>query len=189
MKTRTFIAIEASAEICSRAKDLIDLLAPHTNNVRWVQEATLHYTLCFLGDITDQDIVDVCRRVETVADRTEPFGLQASGLGAFPSADRPRTLWIGAGAGCDALGSFQNEIDKALNDLGFRGENRRYVPHLTIGKTNRTARDAAELAPKLAELATYDAGVMAVSEAVVFASELTPNGPEYHALARCPLRG
>lgn len=188
-KTRTFIAIEVAPEVQARAADLVELLAPHTRNIRWVHEGTLHFTLSFLGDITDQDIVDVCTRVATVADHTEAFGLQAAGAGAFPSIERPRTLWIGAGAGRDALCQLQADLESALDDLGFRGERRRYVPHITIGKTTRTARAAAELTPLLEELSGFDAGIMPVTEITVFASELHREGPEYHVLARRPLLG
>ncbi|MEM8865002.1 MAG: RNA 2',3'-cyclic phosphodiesterase [Planctomycetota bacterium] len=189
MKTRTFIAIEASHEIRSGAQTLADQLSPHTKNIRWVVEGALHYTLEFLGDITDQEIVDVCTRVGRVASSTPPFALQALGAYAFPSIDRPRTLWIGAGRGQEDLIALQSEVEESLSDLGFRGENRRYVPHLTIGKTARAGGAAAELTPLLAELAQFDAGEMAVTEVTVFASKLLREGPEYHVLARCPLEG
>lgn len=188
-KTRTFIAVAVSPEIQSGANELTDALAPHTDSVRWIADRTLHYTLQFLGDISDQEIADVCLRVGRVADATTPFLLQAVGAGAFPSTDRPRTLWIGAGQGAEQMASLQADMEEALNDLGFRGERRRYVPHLTIGKADRARSAATELSPALIEHRDFDAGSMVVEEVTVFASELSREGPEYHALARCPLRG
>lgn len=188
MKTRTFIAIEASPEIRSRAVDLTTRLAASCRDYRWVVEENLHFTLQFLGDITDQDIVDVCSRVSAVAEEFEPFEIAARGIGAFPSLDRPKTLWVGVGEGEERLVELHAGLDRELADLGFRGENRRFVPHLTIGKQNRTARPSAALANELSSYAEFEAGKMLVDAITVFASQLRPDGPEYHVLARSTLQ-
>ncbi|MEM6797926.1 MAG: RNA 2',3'-cyclic phosphodiesterase [Planctomycetota bacterium] len=188
-KTRTFVAVEASQEVRQGADRLTGLLAPNTKAVRWVAGGTLHYTLHFLGDITDQEVFDVCSRTQRVAEATAPFSLRSVGAGAFPSTNRPRTLWIGVGRGGDELRALHAATESALDDLGFRGENRRYVPHLTIGKTIRAGSVAAELSPLIEANTHFDAGGTVVDRITVFASELHADGPAYHALARCPLSG
>jgi 2'-5' RNA ligase len=70
--------------------------------------------------------------------------------------------------------------------LGFRGENRAFVPHLTLGRVNRG--DAGRmLAERLEKLSDFDGGVMGVDAVTVFASELGRDGPTYHVLANAPL--
>lgn len=186
-KTRTFIAIDASAEVKHGAAQLAARLRPLAEDYRWVPDENLHYTLQFLGDLTDQEVADVCRLVGRVCERLEPFTLTARGAGAFPSVQRPHTLWIGARQGGEELIDIVEALEAELQGLGFRGENRRYVPHLTIGKAGRSRGAAAELTALLEELSDYEAGRMSVGEVVVYASELLPGGPEYHVLARCPL--
>ena len=188
-KTRTFVAIDASPDVREHAQSLAKQLKPHAGDLRWVAPEGLHYTLAFLGDLTDQEVAEVCSQVGQVAAHAVPFALQAAGVGAFPDLDRPRTLWIGAGQGEAQLIALQEKLERTLADLGYRGENRRYVPHLTIGKSGRSAGDLKQLKSKLQELADYDAGTMEVAELTVFASELLREGPEYHVLARCPLQG
>ncbi len=187
-KTRTFIAVEASAELRAAAHALIAQLQPRVPDVRWTPEENLHYTLAFLGDITDQEIVEVCSRVSRVAEQAEPFLLKGTGVGAFPTLQRPRTLWIGAGEGGDALCKLQSQVEAAIADLGFRGENRRYMPHLTIGKLGRHARAASpELADELSRLTAFEGGATLVDAVTIFSSDLQREGPEYHVLASCPL--
>ena len=186
-KTRTFIAVEASDDVRDRARLAIQRLRGATDNVKWVLPENLHWTLQFLGDIDDATMADVCRRVAaTVIDRP-PFLLAGLGVGAFPKIQRPRTLWLGAAEGGDALCQLQAAIQRSLDDLGFRGERRRFVPHLTLGRVGRGSQGGSVLAERLAKLANFEGGAMTVDEVTVFASELQREGPTYQVLSRAPL--
>ena len=63
----------------------------------------------------------------------------------------------GVGAGRDEMIALQGSIEKSLEPLGFRGEARRYTPHLTIGRPGR-GEPPRELATELAALADFDGG-------------------------------
>jgi 2'-5' RNA ligase len=73
-----------------------------------------------------------------------------------------------------------------LNKLGYRAEQRRFVPHITLGRAGRDARPRS-LVRELAGLAEFDGGIMLVDEVTVYASKLGPEGPTYDVLARAPL--
>jgi RNA 2',3'-cyclic 3'-phosphodiesterase len=186
-RTRTFIAIEAVDEVHVRALSAIDQLSEASSNVKWLEADKLHWTLHFLGDISDEDIAHVCRLVGRVATRHEPFLLTARGVGAFPKPERPRTLWLGAGKGSEPLCRLQADLEKGLAKLGFRGENRRYVPHLTLGRVQRGREGGPELAEALAELAEFDGAAMEVAEVTVYASVLEREGAIYHVLSHSEL--
>ena len=185
--TRTFIAVDAVDEVHVRALAAIDRLREISNNVTWVTPDKLHWTLHFLGDITDEDVAHVCRLVGKVATRHEPFLITALGVGAFPKPERPRTLWLGASEGSEPLCRLQAELEEGLAKLGFRGENRRYVPHLTLGRVGRDREGGPQLAERLAQLAEFDGGVMEVDELTVYASVLDRAGTTYHVLSRAAL--
>lgn len=190
MKTRTFVALAVNNEIRAGAALAVDRLQAVAPSFRWVAEENLHYTLHFLGDLTDTEVVETCDAVAAAAAEVAPFQLFAQGVGAFPSIDRPRTLWIGAGQGGESVARLHALLDQSFADLGFRGENRPYVPHLTIGKLPRQSRaPAGSLQDELSTLQDLDAGQMQVEEVTVFASQLRREGPEYHVLARTPLVG
>jgi 2'-5' RNA ligase len=186
MTTRTFIAVSASPEIRRAAGKLADLLRPTAGDVKWVATENLHWTLQFLGDVEELEIPAVCNAVSTAIESLESFDLAARGAGAFPAADRPRTLWLGAGAGAQAMVALHAAIQKKLDRLGYRGEHRRYVPHITLGRAGRNAPPRS-LVRELAGLAEFDGGSMLVDEVTVYASRLGPGGPTYEVLARALL--
>ena len=212
MKHRTFIAVAAAPEIRQAAQKLMNLLRPAAEGVKWVAPENLHWTLQFLGDVDELDTPEVCRAVSKAADELEPFTLEARGAGAFPSPDRPRTLWIGAGEGEREMVALQKAIQRRLAKRGYRGEQRRYVPHLTIGRARHAVRGSGDvvrgsgdvvrgspdpaqaddqrspsLSAELAEIADYNAGTMLVEEVTVYASRLGREGSTYEVLARAPL--
>jgi 2'-5' RNA ligase len=183
---RTFIAVAASPDIRRAAQKLADQLRPAAGDVKWVAPENLHWTLQFLGDVGDLEIPAVCSAVSTAVAELESFDLEARGAGAFPAADRPRTLWLGAGAGGQAMVALHAAIQKKLDRLGYRGEHRRYVPHITLGRAGRKG-PPRPLVRELAALAEFDGGSMLVDEVTVYASRLGPEGPAYDPLAHAPL--
>jgi 2'-5' RNA ligase len=186
MPTRAFIAVAASPDIRRAALKLADQLRHAAGEVKWVAPENLHWTLQFLGDVEQLEIPAVCTAVSTAVAELESFDLEARGAGAFPAADRPRTLWLGAGAGAQAMVALHGAIQKKLDRLGYRGERRRYVPHITLGRAGRKG-PPRPLIRELAALAEYDGGSMLVDEVTVYASRLGPEGPTYEVLARAPL--
>jgi 2'-5' RNA ligase len=183
---RTFIAVAATPEIRAAARKLADALAPAAGDVKWVAPENMHWTLQFLGEIDTLEVPAICNAVSTAAAEIEAFDLQVRGAGAFPSPDRPRTLWLGAGAGAQAMVALHAAIQKKLDRLGYRGEHRRFVPHITLGRAGRNAPPRS-LIRELANLAEFDAGSMLVDEVTVYSSALGPDGPTYDALAHAPL--
>jgi 2'-5' RNA ligase len=186
MPIRTFIAVAASSEVRQGAQRLIEMLRPSAGDVKWVDADNLHWTLQFLGDVDKRDLPEVCAAVAAAVAELEPFEIETRGAGAFPSADRPRVLWIGARQGDRQMSVLHAAIERRLKKRGYRGEERRFVPHITLGRARGKARPRA-LTTELAALADYDAGTMLVDEVTVYASELGREVPEYRVLARAPL--
>ena len=189
---RTFIAIEASADIREQALALIQQLREATDSVRWVVAKNLHWTLQFLGQVDELAIPEVCRCVARAARHTPSFALVARGVGAFPSRQRPRTLWLGTDPDSTVQDSqqmtiLQSDIETALATQGYRGEARRFHPHLTLGRVGRGRVSHTELIASLTAHATFDAGTMDVDEVVIVGSQLASDGPVYHPMGRAPL--
>ncbi len=187
-KTRTFIAVEAVDGVHAQAQAAIERLRPLAVNVKWVEPENLHWTLQFLGDLRDEELAEVCRRVGKVVTNFEPFSLTGAGVGAFPKPERPRVLWLGANEGSDKFCHLQSAIEQNLSVMGFRGENRQFVPHLTLGRVG-PADDHAPLCDALGLLTDFGGGQMFVDEVVVFESEPQRSGPKYVPLAHLKLGG
>ena len=186
---RTFIAVELAPRVATRAGELIDKLRVAAAQVNWVKTQHMHLTLKFLGDVPDTETPDICRVVADVARQIEPFEITCRGAGAYPTADHPRTLWIGIEDGAEELCALQAALESALKDeLGFPKEARRFQPHLTIGRVKHEPPSArGELAALLAKQANFDADLTVIDEVVVFASYLARSGPSYEALGRAEL--
>jgi 2'-5' RNA ligase len=190
-RIRTFVAVELAPSVKARAGELIGKLRAASAQITWVQPAQMHLTLKFLGDVPDTDTPDICRVVEKVAAGFEPFEVICRGLGAFPSADHPRTLWIGITDGAVALCDLQAAIDDALKrELGFAREPRKFQPHLTIGRVKHEPPEArGELSTLIEQYAQFDADLAVVDEVVTFASFLGRSGATHEALGRAELNG
>jgi 2'-5' RNA ligase len=186
MKIRAFVAIAIPDNIRRRAMDVAARLSAVAPEVKWVEPQSLHWTLNFLGNVEQRETGDIAAAIAEGAQEFEPFELAIHGAGAFPSPDRPRTLWLGVGEGRESIIALQAGIEKSLEPLGFRGEARSYTPHLTIGRPGRGEPSRA-LAEELAALADFDGGKMFVDEVVLYSSELTREGPVYEPLAFTPL--
>ena len=72
--------------------------------------------------------------------------------------------------------ALQASIEKSLEPLGFRGEARRYTPHLTIGRPGR-GEPPRELAIELAALADFNGGTMLVDEVTDLLQRAHPRRP------------
>ena len=187
-RQRTFLAVEIAGPARLAAIELQRRLdAAAGPGIKWVDAANLHVTLLFLGDIDGRELVAVCQVVAAGAARVEPFGLRLTGVGAFPNSRRPKTVFAGVTDGATELATLYATLSPPLAELGVtRQEDRAYTPHLTLGRVSSEA-DGEKLAAELPRHATWTGGQTAVSEVVVFTSELARSGPQYTAVARAPL--
>jgi RNA 2',3'-cyclic 3'-phosphodiesterase len=186
---RTFIAVEISEPIRQQAAEMFAALSGTSANVKWVEPHNLHLTMKFLGDVHQRDIAAVCRAVAKGASEVAPFELEVRGAGAFPTAARPRTVWLGGGAGSEQMVVLHDRVEAALAELGYRREHRRFQTHLTVGRVRGVGPGIAELGTLLQQHADFLAGSMTVTKLSVFSSNLTPSGPVYDLLGTAPLGG
>jgi 2'-5' RNA ligase len=184
---RTFLAVEIDNAARGRAVELIRALAAAGADAKWVDAQNLHYTLKFLDEVPLTEIPQICEAAGRAAATVAPFELEVRGAGAFPSAGRPKTVWLGAGRGQEQMIALHGALEKVLKKLGFRQDHRRFTPHLTLGRVRSGGPAVAALGELLRQQADFSAGCCQAREVVVFSSQLTPEGPVYDALARAKL--
>lgn len=186
---RAFVAVEIPPEIRERAARLIARLRAAPVKATWVSPQTLHWTLKFLGDVPLVDMPEICQAVSAAVEPLAAFDIEARGAGAFPTPERPRTVWIGAGEGNDAMVALHDAVETELAKVGFRREGRRFRPHLTIGRIRQAGAGMRDLARLLQENADFDGGLSTVFEVAIISSQLTKEGPIYEPLGFAELRG
>jgi 2'-5' RNA ligase len=187
-RIRTFVAVDLSADVQRRAGQLIQRLGHDAEGCKWVDPQNLHLTLAFLGEVDETEIPAVCRSVAAAAGSFRSVEIEARGIGAFPDARRPHTIWMGIGAGRDELIDLQDQVARVLERLGFPRERRRFQPHVTLGRQRRGLASAA-LVEKLAQWQDIELGTCLIDEVVTYSSRLDRRGPTYAVLARAHLQG
>ncbi|HTQ39349.1 MAG TPA: RNA 2',3'-cyclic phosphodiesterase [Pirellulales bacterium] len=187
---RVFTAVEISPEIRSAALRLIERLRVASAKVTWTKAANLHYTLKFLGDVPMEKTAAICQAVKAAAEPFTPFDIVSAGVGAFPSAGHPRTLWLGVTDGAEQMELLFQAQERLLEPLGFPREHRRFTAHLTLGRVRDSSPAALhQLTELLRKHAEFDAGAMTVDSVTVFSSTLGRDGPTYEVLSRATLNG
>ena len=187
-RVRTFIAVGLDPGVRDRAVALQEALAATGAEVKWVEPENLHVTLLFLGEVDDRALVDVCRVVAEGSGRLAPFPMSVQGAGCFGNPRRPRTLWVGVGAGTQELVALHDALEPPLLELGcYRREERQYTPHVTLGRV-KADFPTDTLAQAVARQTSWKGGEVEVREVLVMSSELRTAGPVYAVLSRARLR-
>ena len=186
-RIRTFLAVDPGAKIRDRLLAVQESLAHETSDVKWVEEANLHITLIFLGEVNDRDLAAICRATQkAVADRSA-FALEIAGIGCFPNPRRPRVVWAGVGEGAGELTALHAALEPPLFALGcYRREDRPFTPHLTLGRT-KSDQPGEQLAAALPKFEKWHGGETTLREVQVMSSEMSSKGPVYSVLARAKL--
>jgi 2'-5' RNA ligase len=131
---RAFIGIDFDNKTKNEIYQLQQRLKRYAIKGRWKHINNFHLTLKFLDEINttqQEQLDDVMKKVCTTR---QSFSLTVTGLGTFDGKDSVRVLWLGLGGDTGHLHSLHEEIDKALAQIGFPWEKRRFRPHVTIGQ-------------------------------------------------------
>jgi len=164
----------------------VDRLRSVAPAVGWIRAENLHMTLKFLGHIPSETLARVeAGLAEAVADQG-PLTVAFVGLGAFPSAERPRVIWAGVAEGSDALVTLQSRVEAALAEKEIPREERPFHPHLTLARV-REPRQARPLLSALMAREKVLFGHQAVSAIHLMSSDLHPQGARYTPLKAFPL--
>jgi RNA 2',3'-cyclic 3'-phosphodiesterase len=148
-----------------------------------------HLTLRFLGDIANERVGAIEQVLAPVGARVAPFDLTLEGVGAFPSAERPRVVWVGATAGAAELVRLAGRVREALAaEVAVPGEEA-FVPHLTLFRV-RSAFDRRRAEELLrGEVPAPPPRHVRVAEFVLKESVLTRLGATHRTVATFPLVG
>ena len=185
---RCFVALLLPDELREAVWDHFTREGRRIPGVRWVAAENLHLTLQFLGEVDPGRLPGVRKALDAAVIGHEAFRLGLRGAGAFPSPERPRVIWVGAGGGGAAAVSLAASVAAALASLGFTPDGRPFVPHLTVGRVGDPPRDRGPLRRLLEAVRDRDWGGHLIPAAHLMRSELFPAGPIYSILheARLP---
>ena len=176
---RCFLAIELNEETT-------DKLAAATTELRELGidaafPKEFHITLCFFGEITEQQAADKIQKLQDL--QVPTFPLKITGVGFFPNENFVRTIWAGGSDGSAQLIQLQKTVAEKLaykNDF-------RFTPHATLARV-KTPRNKEKLKPWAEQNKNREFGTTTIDKIAFKKSTLTPEGPQYETLAEIPLK-
>ncbi len=183
---RTFIAIKLPEDVLRGVAVVQDRLRRSGVEAGWVRPESIHLTLKFLGEVEEARQGEIFDALRKAAAGVSPFTIAVAGAGAFPGSRNARVLWLGITGDLAPLAALQETIEEAMEGLGFRREDRKFTPHLTLARI-RQGRPPSGLQKALDEIKDTGLPAFEVDSVHFMKSDLQPSGPVYTELGRVEL--
>ncbi|MHB8601281.1 MAG: RNA 2',3'-cyclic phosphodiesterase [Nitrosotalea sp.] len=172
---RAFVAVEIQDD------NILDAIAKIQSEFKIkatpVNKKNMHFTLLFLGEITEEVAANVKKSLSTIL--FKPIEVRFTHVDAFPNPRSPRVIWIGVDdASSGQLVELASQVEKKLEPLGFKSD-KPFKAHLTIFRIKTRADDISNIIEKFKKI---DLGKYTMTELKFKQSILTPNGPIYSDL-------
>lgn len=172
---RAFVAVEIQDEKILDA--IVKIQSEFKIKATAVNKKNMHFTLLFLGEITDESAEDVKKALSSIS--FKPIEVKFTHVGAFPNSRSPRIIWIGVDdTSSEQLVELASQVEKKLGPLGFRSD-KPFKAHLTIFRVKNRIDDITKTIERFKKI---DLGIYTMTELKFKQSILTPSGPIYSDL-------
>lgn len=149
---------------------------------KWTAKDNLHITLQFLGNLTDEELGDVCLAVKKVVESHGSFSLSINQIIYGPPGKiPPRMIWA-VGDKSEELAELRKDLEKELlQKVSFIPETRGLAPHITLARLNSFALRHINQ-DEIPEINEGLDVLFSVESLEVMESELKKGGPQYTIL-------
>lgn len=193
---RAFLAIEvppdistALATIQQTLKRQLEQTCDRQARISWVRPVSMHLTLKFLGDATDESIEPLRVAIKQVVSAHQAIPIPLERLGTFPGPQAPRVLWVGPSGSWEQgrealrLTALHREVEACCRAANFAPEERPFSPHLTLARIKDGEREVGRaLAQSGVMERPLEIGALPVEAVVLMRSDLRPTGSVYTKL-------
>ncbi len=188
-RRRLFIAAELPEDLRQELVLLQQRLRRSNPPVRWVDPATMHLTLWFLGDVAEEQLPHLTLALTDAFADQVAVTVHLTHVGAFPNVRRPSVIWAGLTDDQHGLRAWYASLARQLDPLGFPAESRPFQPHLTLGRVRReaSAEQQTRLGATIRTMTVSVRDTWSLRHIALFQSELHPEGPRHTPLARVDL--
>jgi RNA 2',3'-cyclic 3'-phosphodiesterase len=183
---RIFIAVKITPET-QFVKQINNLKTGLVSeNIKWTDIQNIHLTLVFLGETVSTSVKRIQDMLFEKCPAISEFDFVIRKLGLFKSLNDPRVLWAGL-ENTESLKQLHSVIVTGLKDSGYNPEERKFSPHITLGRIKSINRKEI-LEGLLQNYSDYEFQKVHVKEVILYESILSYKGPVYKPLAVIPLR-
>lgn len=138
-----------------------------------VKPGNMHATLKFIGEVPEQKLKDVERKLGGI--RFKGFECSVRGVGVFPNENYIKVVWAGVESG----GKLEELAKDVIATLHGYGEDERFSAHITIARVKKKT----DLRGFIEMHRGDEFGGFTVSSFNLMESVLKPTGPEYRRIA------
>lgn len=153
-------------------------------DLKLVRPEILHFTVRFLGEMSEQQCDEIIRVLEG---HFPPLNVDVEfkGLGAFPNERRISVIWIASEEKSarkieEEAKKINSRLEEQIPALPKQDQDR-FNPHVTIARV-RTGKNKDQLLGFLQERQNEDFGASKITNLRLKKSVLRPEGPEYSDL-------
>ncbi|MGA9691953.1 MAG: RNA 2',3'-cyclic phosphodiesterase, partial [Pseudonocardiaceae bacterium] len=129
---RLFVALTPPGEVVEALRAYTQGLRESAPELRWTPPEHWHVTLAFLGEVSDDVVDELTRRLSRAAARHPPLALALGGGGRFGH----QVLWTGVRGDRDGLRRLADSTRAAARRTGLVVEHRTYRPHVTLARAD-----------------------------------------------------
>ena len=159
----------------------LGLMRGGLENVRWIDPADFHVTLCFIGDVDRHQATALMHRLATLS--APPVLLEAGDLDTF-GTKKPHALFLHVAQTAPLL-ALHRQVCRLADPMVMGDRRRHFVPHVTLARFRRV--DPQILAHYLAHQPRPMLPGIRVNRLAVFSAKDSVGGGPYRLEARFPL--
>ncbi len=170
---RLFVAIDLPDPL----QDAIARLQQPVRHLHWTAPERLHITLQFLGEQPNHRLEAIYKALESI--EFAPLDVRCEGIGQFASG----VIWLGVDPQ-PAMEQLQQQIGARLRAAGIPLQQRRFIPHITLGRCpgNRLERALEHVVARFyGQAFSFECDAFSLKSSL-----LRPSGALHHIEAQFP---
>ncbi len=185
---RFFIAFEIPEENKSQFQAIQESLSKLIPQARMTNLDKIHLTLAFLGEQPDDLKTRLIEIIKNAASEIPSFEVTPAYIDGFPNIHSPNVFWIGVKGDIDKILLIRERIKDSLENLHLPVDERRFIPHISIAKTNQNFEVSESLETSLQQLMVVHFNPIQITSIKLF--ESIPDGTfhKHNTLAEIKLQ-
>ncbi len=142
---RIFVGIPFKEKDKKRLGKIQKSVKEKSEGGRFADPENFHLTLKYIGEIEEEKLKEIIEVLKKETQGVPSFKLELQGFGTFPKG-KTCIPWLGVQQGEVSVKDLQGKIEGALEEIGYKKENRPFRPHMTFGrKVQLSSSDEAYL--------------------------------------------
>jgi|SRR3989344_4786038 len=171
---RFFIALEIPSQNLLQFQAIQSSLSKLIPQVKLTDLDKIHLTLAFLGEQPDELRDGLTEIIKNAVKNIPAFVVTPAYIDGFPNIHHPQVLWVGVKGDIDKILLIREKIKDGLEQLHLSVDERRFIPHISIAKTNQDFVLSKDLETNLQQLMTEHFDPISITSIKLF--ESVPDG-------------